>query len=364
MPTLPEEIYDRAIRDSVRLERTKEGMSRNVLAILRRLENRIVARVQRLSSLPQNASNDRRIRRLRALREDVTQLSRTAFLEMRRQSANDLVDLGETIAEGETNNLAILLGAALITNNVTRTSLRTVLSEEIVEGDFFTRWWSRQPTSFINSVFGQLSMGVLAGESVSQITQRLVGSAALPIDGVFNPGIYQTARRNATALVRTFSQYVAQRARFSLYEQNRDIFRAVRAVVVLDTRTSAICQARSGLEWEFDDPEFPGHPPWHWNCRTILVPVTFGYRQILGNVNDPEARRGLREANRENPFRGPSQDYPYEEWLRRQTPSVQREALGSPYKLRQWREGNLSLRQLIDQSGNPLSIAQLREMIE
>jgi SPP1 gp7 family putative phage head morphogenesis protein len=50
-------------------------------------------------------------------------------------------------------------------------------------------------------------------------------------------------------------------------------------VAVMDSRTTPLCRGLNGKTWKKDgtpiygDREFPGRPPLHWGCRSILLPI-------------------------------------------------------------------------------------------
>lgn len=141
---------------------------------------------------------------------------------------------------------------------------------------------------------------------------------------------------------------------------------------VLDDKTSAICMARSGFAWDLDGnplPEtdtnepFPGPPPYHPNCRSTLVPVVKGLDDL---IEDPKVAARVRKAVQALPESTQASmdgkvasSLTYEDWLKRKNETFQQEVLG-PGKYKLWKAGRIDLRDLIDQQGNPLTVAQLR----
>ena len=64
---------------------------------------------------------------------------------------------------------------------------------------------------------------------------------------------------------------------------NRKFVIGVMAVATLDMRTTAYCIDMHGSVWDLNgkrlfgtSAKWPGRPPWHWNCRTTLVPIFKG----------------------------------------------------------------------------------------
>jgi len=171
--------------------------------------------------------------------------------------------------------------------------------------------------------------------------------------------------RDARALARTSVMAVANEARMRSFKRNSKFIKGLKAVVTLDTRTSPICRSRSGFAWTTDgDPmpgtptniPFPGRPPWHWNCRTILSAVLKSWAE-LSRSDVPEPPPSVR-ASMDGLV---PEDLTYEQWLKRQPETVQREVLGKG-RFELWSSGKASLRDMVDPaSGRPLTLAQLRE---
>lgn len=74
---------------------------------------------------------------------------------------------------------------------------------------------------------------------------------------------------------------IARTETMAAYNQGRvAMFReggvaAVQFAAILDDRTTTICRARDGLIMELDDPRLAGNtPPLHFQCRSVLVPIT------------------------------------------------------------------------------------------
>lgn len=91
------------------------------------------------------------------------------------------------------------------------------------------------------------------------------------------------------------------------------------------------------------------------NCRSIMVPWLKSFKDLSANIQD-DIDPGVRASmNGSVP-----QSLSYNKWLKTQPQSVQIEVLGrNRYEL--WKKDRLSLRQLTNQQGRPLTLEQLRE---
>jgi SPP1 gp7 family putative phage head morphogenesis protein len=163
--------------------------------------------------------------------------------------------------------------------------------------------------------------GLLTGEPTPDIAKRLIGSLqfgeeAKTVRQLVAAGGQATAvaDNQIITLVRTSINQVANTASQQVYEANQDITKKYRYVATLDTRTSAICAALDGREFEYGKGPMP---PQHFNCRSTTVPVI-----------DPDILPPSTTATRASKDGQVPINQSYGEWLAKQPASVQAEALG------------------------------------
>lgn len=120
--------------------------------------------------------------------------------------------------------------------------------------------------------------GLLTGEPTPAIAKRLVGNLefgeeAKTVKQLVAAGGQATAvaDNQIVALVRTSVNQVANAASQQVYEANQDITKKYRYVATLDTRTSSICRALDGREFEYGKGPTP---PQHFNCLPGDAQVT------------------------------------------------------------------------------------------
>jgi hypothetical protein len=125
---------------------------------------------------------------------------------------------------------------------------------------------------------------------------------------------------------------------------------------------STICKARSGLQWNIKTKEPVGHfipwnngPPLHFQCRSVVVAVLKPISSI-----PKKKKQDIEEAGTQSSMDGQIPgDMDYQDWLRTRSVEFQKEALGvGRWKL--WSEGKLTLPQMLDMRGNPLTLAELQ----
>lgn len=213
--------------------------------------------------------------------------------------------------------------------------------------------------------------GLLTGEPTPAIAKRLIGSLersddrlrfgqaperiSKPLKKIIAAGGELTAATDnqITALVRTSINQVANTASQQVYEANPDITSKYRYVATLDARTSAICRALDGKQFEYGKGPTP---PQHFNCRSTTVPV-IDY-EGLGFTPPPEGTRA--SAGGQVPA-----DTTYGEWLAKQPLAVKAKALGAGKvayfdKLSEKYGPSAAITKLVRDDGSELTLDQLR----
>ena len=210
--------------------------------------------------------------------------------------------------------------------------------------------------------------GLLTGETTPSIVKRLIGSLQFSqeptmisktLAKIIAAGGQSTAATNSqvVALIRTSINQVANTASQQVYEANQDITQKYRYVATLDTRTSAICRALDGREFDYGKGPMP---PQHFNCRSTTVPV-INYKE-LGFDPPPSVTKGKR-ASMDGPV--PANET-YGEWLAKQPRATQADALGEGKvayfnRLTNKYGANDAMAKLVKDDGSELTLAQLRK---
>lgn len=202
--------------------------------------------------------------------------------------------------------------------------------------------------------------GLLTGESTDRLARRLKGRLRFGQPGsarqIAQAGgeVTSVANHQVMALVRTSLNQVANEASQQVYEANQDVTKRYRYVATLDGRTSPICRALDGQEFEYGKGP---KPPQHFNCRSTTVPV-IDYEGLGVTPPPPSKRRsrdGLVPANQT-----------YGQWLHNQSKETKADILGPekvPYFNRLARKYGPTdaIRKFVSQDGSELTLDQLRE---
>lgn len=227
--------------------------------------------------------------------------------------------------------------------------IKAIKSAIIVAGSPLNDWWAKQGDDVAFKFSGIIRQGMLDGKQTSQLVTE-------------TKELLQGSRRWAETLVRTAVMKVHDKAHEALRDENADIIKGEQQISTLDLRTSDICRVRDGKAWDLNKKPI-GHnlpyqrPPLHPNCRSTLRLVVKSWRELGFNADDiPESTRASMDGQVKDNLN-------YENWLKSKTTEQQDEVLGKG-KAELWRKGIITFRDMLDQSGRPLTLKELKELYE
>lgn len=382
MPTnVNQELQDGILRNQHQIVRFEKSIDAKIQANLLELQRDVAAQVNDVDFGQRTATQQRRIL---SVQSDVNQLVNDAY----RQNAIDLQQ-GLTGMAPQVERLTVQAINNAFTFDITSptltpTELRVLARNPVVLGGTTTENWFAQRQGLKQRFVQELRLGISQGETNQQIVDRLIGkptgqrTTITVADGsrksirLRSGGVMDVSKRQATALVRTSTQTVSNQVLHQTYLDNADIIGAIEVLVTLDGRTTLICMSLSGGIWSLttgaplpQSPkqiDYPGPPPYHWQCRTIESPVTKSWEelgtkkkgQILDKATDPNGVRASMTGERPG-------DQKYSAFLRGQGTKFQNQVLG-PTRARMFRAGELQLHQLTDSSLVPMNLKQLQAL--
>ncbi|RTL05715.1 hypothetical protein EKK58_07430 [Candidatus Dependentiae bacterium] len=338
-----DEIFEDIVTRQVLSMRLDAKIREDILKDLKKLEKKIIQEIS--DSDPSGQSF--RSKRLNALLKSVRVLIEDAYEEISENFKESVVEFIRLEALKTEKVLASTVQVS--TTAISVEKLKQIYSDTLINGAPSSEWWNRQSEKTRQLFEDNMREGLLRGETNEELIRRVRGSKAFK----FSDGIFNTSRKEAEALVRTSVQSVANAARLSTFDANDDIISSYRHISTLDSKTSDTCIARDGLRWKADKKRTPiGHkipfrqPPLHWNCRSTIIPEIEGVN-LLDNAE---------RASVDGPVKA---SITFDEFLKSKTKGFQDDLLGKG-KAELWRKKKITLRQLVDQSGNPLTLAELK----
>ena len=215
--------------------------------------------------------------------------------------------------------------------------------------------------------------GVFAGESLDQITRRLVGRlefadfGPLSVKQLALAGgeITKVANNQISTIVRTSVNQVTNQASQAVYAANKKVAPKYEYVATLDSRTSPICRRLDGQIFEYNKGPTP---PQHFNCRSTTVPIVDfdGLQKKYPSLEKPPATK--LDTRPSITGRVP-QGTTYGNWLLNQDRKLQVKTLGSERKVRIFKRlakkegsGQAALRKMIRNDGSEKTLEQLQKL--
>jgi hypothetical protein len=368
-----QDIAEALLTRSIALMRFTATERANVLRILRTMEEELVELLV-YSGKPITAiAREDKARLLRQAQETIERL----YGETSSVMAETMREVGRIEAAAIVASLGKAFQGVVEPNMPTDAKLKRLVDNTLIDGASSADWWRRQAGDTVFRFKGALQQGLAQGETNAQIIQRMRGKASgfNMVDGkrVYNytGGFMQATRANVAALVQTSVQTVANAARHDTFDANDDVIKGVRQLSTLDSHTTPVCVAYSGAEWKKVGDEYqPVAPnalpfispkgaktgtPRHWNCRSLMVPVTKTFKEL--GLDLPEFPSTTRSATG-----GPvAADMSFDAFIKRKGDAFADDLLG-PGRAQLWRDKKITLTQLLDQNGRPLTLKELKRL--
>lgn len=328
---LARDAYERQLQDEV-------------LDVLEASFHRVAADV--LTTAPTLQASDRQ--RLAALYRRIRQELVDAYASVDRLTGAAVPQLAGVeldAAAAELRALVVELGGTPIAVDrlapvISPQSIRAI-AELPIDGLPLGEWWKSQAANMSLTTRRAIQTGLVLGEHPSVIAARIV-----PPRGAVTPAAWRQARAQASTIVRTTTTAVHSEAALATYAGvgNR-VTESYELLTARDSRVSKICAALDGEVYRYDDPDRKV-PPFHLNCRTTTLPII--NHQALG-LKPPGPRSPLTLQS-------------FATWLGKQPAATQRDVLGAT-RANWFREGKLTLRQLIDEDNRVLTLEELADVL-
>lgn len=346
-------LVDLFIERAIDLLRLESGTANKVLALLEGLEKELVGLIAKIDPTGTDRLRYQRDR-LTKLFVAITDTIRATYRDSNVLLAAELRELADIEAVWLVQSFNTAIGIDFVDTTLTRGFLKTLVSDVLIQGAATKDWWGRQAAGLADRFADEMRRGVALGESNARLIERVKGSRA-------QPGIMDVSYNSASRLVRASVQTVANTAREAVYDENTDIIASLQWHATLDLRTSIWCVTRDGHHYTPKDhkPVDDG-PPWlegpgklHWGCRSTSVPVLKTWRELGIDADEvPDATRASMDGQ-------VAAQQSFEDWLKKQSVERQNTVLGEG-KADLWRRGKIKFRDLLDQSGRPLTTEELR----
>ena len=236
--TLNELLAKEVIRNQVDLQRLEARIRRAALSELIRLDRVLVGLISQQGGNPQISGLLSLARK--EIIKHVDDAKKAALLDEERMI--------KALAKKTAGDINAVLGAPLATPIMSDKLIAATKAKAIVQGAPASQWWNRQRDRTYQHFADIVRSGYVTGRTNQQIIsdwRRQSGSL----------------KNQATALVRTSVQSMANATQMAVYEENSNVVKGVQAVATLDLRTSGLCRARDGEVWYFGKEGLPKKAP-------------------------------------------------------------------------------------------------------
>ena len=340
-------IMDCEIVQQINLLRFNAGERQKVLKILAALQKELKGK------LYSDLTDFSRARVNKLIKES------TAIINNHYTDMGDVLNVKELAAQVTKNTAGSIVSIGLDASLPTAAVMKSLTDDLLLQGSPLSGWWSKQASDLSFRYANAVRQGVVQGETLQQMIVRVFGSKRLGTPGIGFPD--SVLRRNASALVHDSIMKVSGEAKMAVYEANQDIMKGYYWLSSLDGIICIRCVARSGAKWDlkFQPMGSPALPfvrqgDLHVSCRCLVLPILKSYAE-LGSPDIPEPGKGTRASD----LGQVDADLSFSGFLERHSKEYQDNLLG-PGRADLWRRKVITLSQLLDFQGNPLTLAQLR----
>ena len=364
-------IVNQEIKTQVDLERFSEYVKDRVFRLLNRAQADILNALMDYDPTVQPATAWKR-KRLERLNEQIDGILKARFGDIDELVNAELTELADFQQEHSVEGMKRVFGVNLFDVTLTRASLEAIVTNTMIDGALIGTWWNEKPEVYrqrfeksFNKAMQRIELGLVKGESVGELIRAVRGTRT-------EPAILDAAKHEAAALIRTSVMQVAQTVRRALYDANADVLQGLQVVATLDARTTPLCRALDGTQYNLDGTPMnggrplPPGPPFHWNCRSTLIPIFKPYSELDGNGDLSRKKQDAIERMDKGTRASMNGQVPakmnYEDWLKSQDEETQKEILGEA-RWELWRKGVIGMADMIHQNGRPLTIEELKRKI-
>lgn len=376
--TVNEELMEALIRHQIYLLRYSGTLRNKITELLNASEQDIADKISAYRAKGLTTSVE--FQRMQALKAAVGKIRLNAWGEVQEFFDDEMKALlyqEPIVMRGIVNTvLPVTVSTIMPSANL----LKALVMDKPFEGRVMSKWVNTLAADDIRRMEHAIQLGMVAGEPMDKIAKRVTGSAALK----GSDGVTELTRHQVQAVTRTAVQHVANNARSVFFNQNKDLFKVEQFVATLDSRTTPVCRAEDGKQYDIGTGPIP---PLHYACRSLRVAV-FNKEFIGSRPANPTTERILVKeyvdknnlgsiSARDDLPRGTKGSYDewarkrirelvgpvpasinYQQFLTKQSRMFQEDVMGVT-KAKLFRNGGLTLDKFVDRNGAELSLNKL-----
>lgn len=329
---MPTTIDDKILTDSLYLNRFGAGQQKIVVALLKEMKSDL------LELLAEDYVLETTKQRLNKLIKEADGVIDSYYNTASKQL--DVESLFLHVADTAQAAVQLSIPVSLSASLPTVAHMRSLIGNIMFDGSPLSDWWEKQSADARFKMGGIIRQGILQGSEYN----KLITPVAELLD---------ISTRNATGLVHTSIQTVANDARMAVFEENSDVIKYLRWVSAMDSHVCVLCIGRSGKKWTVNRKPI-GHkipfqlPPIHFRDRCVMS------AQSIYTPETSDAR-----FTRASSIGQIDAKITFDGYLKRVSPTQVDDMLGIG-RAKLWREGKITTAQLLDQTGRELTLKELK----
>lgn len=349
MASVNERLQDMAIRHAIDAQKYSRGLAGQMVALLNSADDDLTEKLAaRLVAITERGydTGPATTKRLQRLLDDLRAINATIYRNVANALVDGLADFAEVEAEYQASALVKAMPVEFATTVPAPAILRALVTASPMNGHLLKHWTDGMEAGRIAKIEQEIRKGMVAGEGTDAIVRRIRGTKAAR----YTDGVLEISRRSAQTVVRTATAHVSTVAAQEAWKANSSVVKGWQFLATFDSRTTITCAARSGQVFPIGQGPMP---PLHPNCRSHALPVTKSYREMGLTADDvPPGDR----ASMDGQVAG---DTTFKDWLLKKGEATQNDILG-PTRAQMFRDGKLTLAEMIVGDGKVLTLDQLR----
>lgn len=332
MQNISEQLANLAITRSLLLHRVSNGLSNDVASLYKEMIDDITTTILKSGKSSNNIT--------KTIKDIKAQLQ-VPDIE------SDMNSLAQSEVSFTKNAYNAVIGIDIFKNIPPESAMAQIYNTSLIEGASVGMWLKDLEYSQAFDIERAVKLGMTMGETNVQLAKRLQSTM-------------EVSMRNAQSIVITATSAVANKARMDFYDANSEVLKGYQSIAVLDGRTSDLCIAYSGLKFDLQFKPIGHNKPYratprHFRCRSTHISILKSWREL--GIDEDELPEGTQSSDAGYV----PQSYTFGDWLKTKNTAQQNDILGVG-KAQLWRDGKITLSDLVGQNGRTLTIAELKEL--
>lgn len=346
MTTINSEMFDALIHRQIDIGRYSKKQVNDIVSLLNDADTEIVAKL-----LKRGESVSWTAKRLDALLAEIKQIIQDTYNSAGDALKSEMGAFAEHSGEFAATTLASQFPVSWSPVSMSKEQLAAIVDTTPIrigqnKSLLFDEIFSALAKGKEEKVRGALRLGMVEGESVIQMVQRLKGTKA----NRYADGVLEASRRDLANIVHTVTQHTNNMAAQMTMQNNSEVLKGWIYASTLDSKTCSYCFSKSGKKYPLEEGPIP---PLHISCRCFQAPWIATWRELGYDIDEMPAST---RASSSGQVRA---DISFNDWLATQNKKTQVELLG-PTRAKIFGDGKMKLDKFTDASGKLLTLEQLK----